>query len=76
MVEGSNSIPNSIPDCRFLSKESFSDSKPSYLFTTDVRRARPLAQPKNTTLRAIIRMTDTYFLPGRFVRQEGVTLVS
>jgi len=43
------------------------------VFTTDARRALPLARPKNTTLRAIIRMTDTYFLPGRFVRQEGVS---
>ena len=46
------------------------------VFTTDARRALPLARPKNTTLRAIIRMTDTYFLPGRFVQQEGVSCVS
>ena len=38
MVEGPNSIPNSIPDCRFLSKESFSNSKPSYLFTTEASK--------------------------------------
>ncbi len=43
------------------------------MFTTEVRRALPLVQPKNATSRAIIRMTDTYFLPGRFVRQEGVS---
>ncbi len=73
MMEGPNSILNSIPDCRFLSKESFSDSKPSYLFTTDVRRALPLVQPKNVTSRAITRMTNTYFVSGPFVQQEGVT---
>jgi hypothetical protein len=54
----------------------FTEAQLNAVFTPEVRRALPLVQPKNATSRAIIRMTDTYFLPGRFVRQEGVTLVS
>ncbi len=56
--------------------EEFTEAQLNAVFTTEVRRALPLVQPKNVTSRAIIRMTDTYFLPGRFVRQEGVSLVS
>jgi hypothetical protein len=32
---------------------------PAEVFTTDVRRALPLARPRNATSRAIIPMTDT-----------------
>jgi hypothetical protein len=52
---------------------NFTEAQLNAVFTPDVRRALPLARPRNATSRAIDRMTDTKFLPGRFVHKEGVS---